>query len=120
MMGTLPIKNIIMNRILNFFVSGLKHSCTIISDFFKNVLLSNSSHMSTNINTILQYLNIRSSDLFHLNKSQLRLIFESKSGEIDWRCHLIRELLSIRDNQLSVDLNKNEIKIMLDYVSTFR
>ena len=120
MMGTLPIKDIIMNRMMNFFVSGLKHSCTIISDFFKNVLLSNSSHMTTNINTILQYLNIRSSDLFNLTKSQIKLNFESKSDEIDWRCNFIRELLSIRENQLSVDLSKNEINAMLEYVSTFR
>ena len=76
--------------------------------------------MTTNINTILQYLNIRSSDLFNLNKSQIRLIFESKSDEIDWRCNFIRELLSIRENQLSVDLSKNEINAMLEYVSTFR
>ena len=119
MMGTLPIKDIIMNRMMNFFVSGLKHSCTIISDFFKNVLLSNSSHMTTNINTILQYLNIRLSDLFNLNKSQIKLIFESKSDEIDWRCNFIRELLSIRENQLSADFRKNEINTMLDYVSAF-
>ena len=120
MMDTLPIRNIIMSRILNFFVSGLKHNCSLISDFFKNVLLSTSSHMSTNIHTILQYLNIRSSDLFSLNKGQIRLLFENKSGEADWRCNLIKELLSIQENQLYVDLNKTEINKMLDYVSTFR
>ena len=74
---------------------------------------------STNINTIHQYLKIRSSDILNLNKSQIRLIFGSKFGEIDWRCYFIRELLSIRENQLSIDLNKNEINIMLDYLSTF-
>ena len=120
MMDTLPIRNIIMSRILNFFVSGLKHNCSLISDFFKNVLLSTSSHMSTNIHTILQYLNIISSDLFSLNKGQIRLRFENKSGEADWRCNFIKELLSIRENQLYVDLNKTEINKMLDYISTFR
>ena len=75
--------------------------------------------MSTNIHTILQYLNIRSSDLFSLNKGRIRLLFENKSGEADWRCNLIMELLSIRENQLYVDLNKTEINIMIDYVSTF-
>ena len=31
---TLPIRNIIMNRILNFFTSGVNHNCALISDFF--------------------------------------------------------------------------------------
>ena len=56
-MGTLPIKDVIMSRILNFFVSGLNHDNTIISDFFKNKLVSNSSYMLTNINAILTKFN---------------------------------------------------------------
>ena len=119
-MGTLPVRNIIMKRILDFFISGLNHNCNLISDFFKNVLLSTSSHMSTNVNTILQYLNIKSSDLFHLNKGQIKRLFENKSGEPDWRCVFIKELLCIRENQLHVDFNNNEINEILEYVSTFR
>ena len=119
-MDTLPIRNIIMNRILNFFTSGLNHNCAIISDFFKNVLLSTSSHMSKNVNTILQFLNVNSSDLFNLNKRQIRQLFENKTDEPDWRCHFIKELLFIREDQHSIDLNNNEIKMILNYVSTYR
>ena len=101
-------------------MSGLNHTCNLISDFFKNVILSTSSHMSTNINTILQYLNIKSSDLFHLNKGQIKRLFEDKSGKPDWRCDFIKELLYIRENQLLVDFDSSEVKEVLDYVSTFR
>ena len=45
MLGTLPIRDIIMKRILDFFVSGLKHNCVLISNFFRNVLLSTLSHI---------------------------------------------------------------------------
>ena len=58
-MGNLPIKYIIMNRVLNFFISGIKHESTLISNFFKNVLTANSSHMLTNVNSILNFLNIK-------------------------------------------------------------
>ena len=117
---TLPIRNIIMNRILNFFTSGVNHNCALISDFFKNVLLSNSSHMSTNVNTILQFLNVNYSDLFNLNKGQIRQLFENKTDEPDWRCNFMKELLFIRENQHSIDLNENEIKMILEYLATYR
>ena len=53
-MDTMPILDVIMSRILNFFVNGLNHDNNIISDFFKNTLISNSSYMLTNINTIIK------------------------------------------------------------------
>ena len=85
-----------------------------------NVLLSNSSHMSTNVNTILQCLNINYSDLFNLNKEQIRQLFENKTDEPDWRCNFMKELLFIRENQHSIDLNENEIKMILEYLATYR
>ena len=85
-----------------------------------NVLLSNSSHMSTNVNTILQFLNVNYSDLFNLNKGQIRQLFENKTDEPDWRCNFIKELLFIRENQHSIDLNENEINMILEYLATYR
>ena len=76
--------------------------------------------MSTNVNTILQFLNVNSSDLFNLNKRQIKQLFVNKTDEPDWRCHFIKELLFIREDQHSIDLNNNEIKMILNYVSTFR
>ena len=67
-MDTMPILDVIMSRILNFFVNGLNHDNNIISDFFKNTLISNSSYMLTNLNTILKRYNINYVDLFNWQK----------------------------------------------------
>ena len=52
LMGTSPILDIIMYRILSFFIAGINHKDNIISYFFKNVLLSNTSYMSVNLGKI--------------------------------------------------------------------
>ena len=109
-----------MNRIMNFFISGIKHQSTLISNFFRNVLIANSSHMLTNVNTILTFLNVKHHDLLELNKYQTKKLFQAKIEKPDWRCDLIQELLSINDGQLFVDMDKSEVKQLLDYVSTFR
>ena len=109
-----------MNRILNFFIGGMKHQSTLISNFFKNTLLANSSHMLTNINAILKFLNVKKCDMLELDKCQTKKLFQSKSVEPDWRCNLIQELLSILDKQLFVDIDQQEVKQTLEYVSTFR
>ena len=63
-MDTMPILYIIMYRILNFFLSGINHTNNFISNFFKNVLLSNSSYMEVNINEILREFDITYLKLF--------------------------------------------------------
>ena len=119
-MDNLPIKYIIMNRILNFFITGIKHQSTLISNFFRNVLIANSSHMLTNVNTILKFLDVKHNDLLELNKYQTKKLFQAKVEKPDWRCDLIQELLSINDGQLFVDMEQSDIKQLLDYVSTYR
>ena len=119
-MDTMPIKYVIMSRILNFFMSGLSHKCEIISLLFKNVLISNSSYMLQNINIILNELNIKYCDLFIMDKSKLKSIINKKVGEPDWRSDSIKELLSLRENQTSCDLTRAEIESILDFVSTER
>ena len=52
-MDTLPVDDIIMKRMLAFYVKGLSHSNEYISSFFKNTLVSNSSYSLTNLNIIL-------------------------------------------------------------------
>ena len=57
---------------INFFISGINHQISMISDFFKNALLSKSSHMSTNISTILNYIDINYYDILDLNKIKVK------------------------------------------------
>lgn len=119
-MDILPIKNMIMNRILNFFIAGIHHDSTLIANFFKDVLLSTSSHMSTNIQTILKYLDIKYSDFLDLNRLQTKQLFKNKSEEPDWRSGIIKELLTIRENQLYTNMTQGEVKMILDFASTLR
>ncbi|CAL4078999.1 unnamed protein product, partial [Meganyctiphanes norvegica] len=41
LMGTAPILDIIMYRMLSFFIAGLNNEDNLISNFFKNTLLAN-------------------------------------------------------------------------------
>ena len=119
-MDTMPIQDVIMSRILNFFVNGLNHDNNIISDFFKNTLTSNSSYMLTNLNTILKRYSINYFELFTLQKPQVKKIIKNYNGELDWRSKFVKELLCMREQQLYSNLNQNEINDTLYYVSTYR
>ena len=72
LMKSMPIEDIIMHRMLSFFLNGLNHKSSMISHFFTNVLTSNSSHMLTNVNTILQKADIKYFELFHINKGDVK------------------------------------------------
>ena len=109
-----------MYRMLNFFVSGLNHECETISMLYKNVLTSKSSYMLRNINMILNEFHIKYSDLFNMTKSKLKTIIYDKVGEPDWRCDSIKELLSLREAQISSELTPMEITSLLKIVSTER
>ena len=87
---------------------------------FKNVLLSNSSYMLQNINIILNELDIKYCDLFLMDKNKLKTIISNKIGVPDWRSNTIKELLSLRENQFSSDLNSAEIVSILNFVATER
>ena len=119
-MDIMPIKYIIMSRILNFFISGLKHESEMISLLFKNVLTSHSSYMLQNINTIINEFNIKYNDIFDMTKNKLRCIINSKSADPDWRGSMIMDLLSLRENQSSCNLSPAEVASLLTYVSTAR
>ena len=103
-----------------FFVNGMQHTNPIIKGFFYNVLVSNSSSMLRNINTILDKISFKYSDFLLINKNELKKEFRKTEPMSDWRVHIIEELLNIRDNQLEYNLNRNETIDMLRYISTFR
>ena len=120
LMKTLPIDDIIMHRTMSFFLNGLHHESNNISHFFTNVLVSNSSYMLTNVNTILQKAKIKYSDLFHINKFSLKKVLQKSAPQPDWRSNIIRELMDIRDSQLISNLEKEETNAMLHHISTYR
>ena len=119
-MGSMPIRYMIMYRMLNFFTSGLNHECETISMLFKNVLLSNTSYMLQNINIIINEFGIKYCDIFNMNKNKLKTIINNKVGEPDWRCDTIKELLSLREKQFLSELNPEEVVSLLEFVSTER
>ena len=122
LMNILPIKSIIMKRIMIFFISGINHKCQVISNFFRNSLLSKSSHMYTNINTVMKYLNVSMIDIYNFSKVKTNQLFKSKADSPDWRAQYIRQLLHVRDKQLFIDLDLEDIDIssILNFMSTFR
>ena len=101
-------------------MNGLKHSNNIVKSFFNNSLVSNSSCIMRNVNTILNRINTKFVDFVLMNKYELKKHFENIESEADWRVNFMRELLDIRDNQLKCDLERNATDEILEYISTFR
>ena len=120
LMNSMPIEDIIMHRMLSFFLNGLKHKSIMISFLFTNVLTSKSSDMLRNINTILQKANIKYEELFHINKVMVKNRLKERATQPDWRTNIVKELLDIRDGQLNCGLDHNEVNMMLKHLSTFR
>ena len=127
LMDTMPIKDIIMYRMLSFFIAGLNNKDELISNIFKNALLANTSYMKVNINNIVEHFNIPYNDIFDLNKNKLKHFVNNLRDEKDGQCFLIEELLDMRDGIVNVEFNFGdetevlryaEIKNMLDQVST--
>ena len=93
-MNSTPIKYIVMSRILNFFISGLKHDCPIISMLFKNVLISKSTYMTQNVFMILKVFNIKYCDIFDMNKNQMLTLIQNGISEPEWRSETIQNVYS--------------------------
>ena len=119
-MDDMPIHDIVNFRMIVFFINGLNHESDLISQFFKNTLMSNSSYMLVNINSILNRYGIRYNDLFFMNKTCIRNVINSNIDRPDWRCRSIKELLSIREGQQICELNMSEINDILIHIATFR
>ena len=119
-MDTLPLKDVIMSRSLNFFIGGLTHDSKVISDFFKNTLLSSTSFMLTNINTIINKYKFDYQDIFNLNKAKVKSVIKNYNDEQGWRSNIIKKLLSIRENPWSSNLDPNEVKDHLLNICIYR
>ena len=88
--------------------------------FFKNTLLSYSSYMLVNVNSILSKYGIKYIDLFAMNKTCIRNIINNHNEGPDWRCSSIKELLFLREDHLFSEMNRTEITEILNHISTFR
>ena len=119
-MKSMLIEGIIIHRMLCFFRNGLNHKSDMISLLFTNVLTSKSLGMLKNINIILQKANIKYEELFYINKDMVNNRLRERATQPDWRTNIVKELLNIRDSQLSCDLDHNAVNMMLKYLSTFR
>ena len=104
----------------SFFLNGFNHPNDTIKGFFCNVLVSNSSCMLKNINSILNKINMKYFDFLLTNKIELKREFIKTESDPDWRVNIIEELLNIRDNQLECDLDRNETIMFLKYISNYR
>ena len=125
LMRSSPLLDIIMYRMLSFFLAGLNNEDDLISYFFRNTLLSNTSYMKVNINKILEHFNIQYQDIFCLTKGNLKNKLNSLIDNKDWQLNLIEEILDMRDGIMIADfidpdddLKFAEIKHLLDQVST--
>ena len=123
LMNTAPLMNIVMYRMLNFLINGLENRNNLISSFFKNALIANTSYMKVNLNKILEKFNISHYDIYNMTKYELKNKINYVE-EKDWQCKLIEEILNLRDGTLMVNfdddqvLEYNEIQHLLDQLTT--
>ena len=117
LMGTAPIIDIIMYRMLNFVLAGINHESSIINNFFKNSLISNTSYISANVNKIIENFSINYLELFSFNKNKLKSRLNEKLGIKDWQCNIVEELLDMREKGLEANLDSKEIRTMLNNIS---
>lgn len=106
-MDSPPIRHNVAKRTLIFFINGLNHPVQQISHFFKNVLLSCSSYMLSNVNCILQLFGIKYYDLFYLSRNFLIAKTCCMEGDETWQICIMRELLNISDGQMFDGLSFN-------------
>ena len=76
--------------------------------------------MLKNVNIILHKIKMKYSDIFQINKDELKGEFKKTETNADWRVRTVEELLDIRDRQLECVLNENEVSMMLKYICIFR
>ena len=117
LMGTAPILDIIMYRMLNFVLAGINHESSIINNFFKNSLISNTSYISANVNKIIENFSINYLELFSFNKNKLKSRLNEKLGNKDGQCNIVEELMYMRETGLKANLDRKEISTMLNIVS---
>ena len=115
-MNNFNVRDIIMERQMNFYIQVYNHSTEFINSYLKNALLSHSSYTITNVNMCVNKYNIVFADLFKLNKGQIKEKIKNTYPPMDWRAGMVVELLQALDDTLNVELTTNEIRFLLNEI----
>ena len=116
LVGSESISLIIQQRILNFIITGLKHSNEMVNYFFKSALLNNFSSSLRNLNMILFKYKINYLDIFAGIK--IKLHSTAINDDSLWKINILKELLHMRDHHLYDNLERSEILYAVDYICT--
>ena len=118
-MNTCNILDIIIERQTNFYVNMYNHKSEFIQGFLKNSLLCYSSYSVSNVNIFVNRYGIPYSDVFELNKSNIKRIVKQNQQAMDWRCKIIIEVMMSLDGQLHTGLSQEELKNILNDICTY-
>ena len=118
LMHTPPPDVIVKERILSFVVDGLNHPSFLISQFFRNSLISNSSYIVSNVNSIIDSFQFRYQEIFNLKRNDIKRRVTALQTSNDWRLELVTEILDVRDGLKATNLNYAELSEILNYVCT--
>ena len=102
------------SRIICFVRNGLTHKSKLISFFFNHCIYNYDSYMCKNTYTICKTLNISVHDLKYKSPIWLKKKVKSLVPSSDWRCDMVRELLSCRDGEADCGLDSHEISYLLN------
>ena len=111
-MGSPSIEGQVYSRILCFVKKGLQHKNDYISFFYKNCMINMHSFMSTNVNIILQYVNLTQEELRLYSEAFIKKKFKSMVNH-DWKSNMVNELLRCRDGVMECGLSSQEINELL-------
>ena len=118
LMDSLPIELVVKERWLNFFLSGLRRPQDAIANFFKNSLISSCSYSVSNINILLNELQILYTDIFMLKRNDIRRKFLMKNHVSRWKVTLLSELLDVREGLSTSNLTMKEVQNIINYICT--
>ena len=116
LMHTPPPDVIVKERTLSFVVDGLNHPSFLISQFFRNSLISNSSYIVSNVNSIIDSFQFRYQEIFNLKRNDIKRRVTALQTSNDWRLELVTEILDVRDGLKATNLNYAELSEILNYV----
>ena len=111
------ILTMIENRILNFVIKGIHHDNELISFFFKNSLMDcRCSYLTKNINKIVKKHNLLYVNIFQNIKVKLKNVINVENDL--WKIDLIKEILSLRDDNNFNFLNVDDLNSILIFLCT--
>ena len=115
LMCTHDLRIMIEQRIFNFYVNCLNHKNKLISNIFKNSLVSSISYFKRNLNIILDKHKIKFERVFD---EAFKVELKGPSLNNEWKVNFIKHILKDRDFNNYEFLSKDELNIILKYLCT--